>query len=207
MYLPGHFSETDADEIRRLILGFPLAMLVADTADGLVANHIPMLMLGDRLIGHVALSNDLHRAVPDGAPVLAVFRGGDTYVSPNWYPSKQEHHRHVPTWNYEVVHVNGRITFRHDETSKLAVVGRLTKVLEARTNGGAGWRMADAPRDYMAEMIANVVAFEIEPTKIVAKSKLSQNRAPADFDSVVRAMVERGEDGLAAHMARLRDRR
>jgi transcriptional regulator len=204
MYLPAHFTETEAEEIRRLISDHPLAVLVADTDEGLVANHIPMLMLKGRLIGHIARANDLHRTVADGAPVLAVFRGGDSYVSPNWYPSKPVHHRHVPTWNYQVVHVNGRIAFQHDGKTKRAVVGRLTKALEERTNGAAAWRMADAPADYLSEMLDNIVAFDIEITKVLAKSKLSQNRTPEDFDNVVRVLGERGEDGLAARMERIK---
>jgi transcriptional regulator len=205
MYLPAHFTETEAHEIARLIADFPLAMLVADTAEGLVANHIPMQMHDGRLVGHIARANDLHRSLADGAPVLAVFRGGDAYVSPNWYPSKQDHHRHVPTWNYQVVHVNGRITFRHDDKAKRAVVGRLTRAMEERTNGDAAWRMADAPRDYLSDMLDNIVAFEIEVTKVIAKSKLSQNRTAEDFDNVVRVLGERGEDRIAASMARIRD--
>ncbi len=202
MYLPAHFAEDRPEEIDRIIAANPLAMLVADGAGGLTANHVPLLRDGAaRLIGHVALANDLHRDVADGTEVMAVFRGVEGYISPNWYPSKQEHHRHVPTWNYQAVHVYGRIAFSHATKAKTAVVGRLTRHFEALANGDAGWRMADAPRDYIAAMLDAIVAFEIAVTRVVAKSKLSQNRTPADHAAVVGTLEARGQLPLASAMA------
>ena len=84
MYLPAHFAETDAAEVAALMAAFPLACLVAETPEGLVANHLPLLAGPDgALIGHVALANDLHRLVAEGQEVMAVFRGEEAYVSPN----------------------------------------------------------------------------------------------------------------------------
>lgn len=127
MYLPEHFKEIDQAAIAALITDNPLASIVAQTDEGLIANHIPLLPSKNGvLIGHVALANDMHRLIADGQEVLAVFQGADGYVSPNFYPSKAEHHRHVPTWNYQVVHVHGQITFQHDIRSKRAAVGLLS---------------------------------------------------------------------------------
>ena len=126
----------------------PLACIVAHTTDGLIANHIPLMAAPDgTLIGHVALANDMHRVLHDTQDVLVIFKGDDGYISPNFYPSKQEHHRHVPTWNYQVVHMHGTITFQHDTHAKRAAVGLLTRIHERRLNGDAAWRMADAPAD------------------------------------------------------------
>ena len=98
MYLPPHFEETDSSQIYDLIDKFPLAVLVAQTEQGLVANHIPpMLQDKQELLGHLALNNDLHQLVSSGQEVLAIFRGEDACISPNWYPTKPIHHRHVPT--------------------------------------------------------------------------------------------------------------
>ena len=208
MYLPAHFEETDAAEVAALMAAFPLACLVAATPEGLVANHLPLLVGPDgALIGHVALANDLHRLVAEGQEVMAVFRGEEAYVSPNLYPSKAVHHRHVPTWNYQAVHVHGPIAFRHDEKAKRAAVGLLTREHERRLNGDAGWRMADAPADYLAGMLANIVAFRIEVRRVIAKAKLSQNREPADFAGVVESLEARGRDGMAARMRRIAEAR
>ncbi|MEF9605514.1 FMN-binding negative transcriptional regulator [Paracoccus sp. PXZ] len=126
MYIPPHFHEIDPREIAALIEAAPLACIVAQTSEGLIANHVPLLAAPDgTLIGHVALANDMHRLIAEGQEVLAIFRGENGYVSPNFYPSKPEHHRHVPTWNYQVVHVYGGISFQHDERAKRAAVGLL----------------------------------------------------------------------------------
>lgn len=208
MYLPAHFEETDAAEVAALMAAFPLACLVAQTPEGLVANHLPLLVGPDgALIGHVALANDVHRLVAEGQEVMAVFRGEEAYVSPNLYPSKAVHHRHVPTWNYQAVHVHGPIAFRHDEKAKRAAVGLLTREHERRLNGDAAWRMADAPADYLTGMLANIVAFRIEVRRVIAKAKLSQNREPADFAGVVESLEARGRDGMAARMRRIAEAR
>lgn len=203
MYIPPHFHEIDPAEIRAVIETAPLACVVAQTAEGLVANHIPILPAPDgALIGHVALANDMHRLVADGQEVLAIFRAGDAYVSPNFYPSKPEHHRHVPTWNYQVVHAYGTMAFRHDEQAKRAAVGLLTRTHERRLNGGAAWRMADAPPDYMTQMLAAIVAFRIDVTRVLAKSKLSQNREERDYLGAIAGIRASGREDVAQSMER-----
>jgi transcriptional regulator len=203
MYMPPHFQEIDRDEIRNVIEAAPLACIVAQTAEGLVANHVPLLSGPDgALIGHVALANDIHRLVADGQEVLAIFRAGDAYVSPNFYPSKPEHHRHVPTWNYRVVHAYGDVTFQHDEHAKRAAVGLLTRTHERRLNGSNAWRMADAPVDYMRQMLASIVAFRIDVKRVLAKSKLSQNREERDYLGAVSGIRASGHGDLASSMER-----
>lgn len=203
MYLPEHFAQTDPAEIAAILHGAPLAAVVAQTRNGLIANHLPLLTGADgTLIGHVARANDMHRIVAEGQEVLAIFRGGDAYVSANDYPSKAETHRSVPTWNYEAVHVSGTITFQHDEKAKRAAVGLLTRLHETRTNGASGWRMADAPADYMQGMLANIVAFRIAPSRVLAKSKLGQNRTAPDRQGAAEGVRRRGNIGLAERMTK-----
>lgn len=201
MYIPPHFQETDKDEITAIIENAPLACIVAQTSQGLVANHLPLLAAADgTLIGHVALANAMHDLIPDGQEVLVIFRGNDAYVSPNFYPSKAEHHRHVPTWNYQVVHAHGLIRFQHDAQSKRAAVGLLTRLHERRVNGTSAWRMADAPADYMAQMLDGIVAFRIDVTRVLAKSKLSQNRADVDYQGAISGLRTTGHEAMAERM-------
>ncbi len=206
MYMPDHFREDDAEEISRLMAAHPLAALVTLSPDGLEANHIPILADGpQRLIGHIAMNNPMHRNVAEGADVMVIFGGQNSYISPNWYPTKAENHKSVPTWNYQAVHVHGKISFRHDEKFKRGVVGRLTTHFERSLNGDKAWRVSDAPADYMEMMLANIVGFEIAITRIEAKSKLSQNREKVDFDSVADRMSGGGKSELSDRMQR-RDR-
>ncbi|PWR03897.1 transcriptional regulator [Meridianimarinicoccus roseus] len=203
MYVPDHFAETDPAAIAGIMEGAPLACVVGHTPDGLIANHLPLLAAPDgTLIGHVALANDMHRRLSDGQQVLAIFRGDDAYVSPNWYPGKQVTHRAVPTWNYEVVHVHGTITFEHDVARKRAAVGLLTRLHERRVNGAAAWRMRDAPADYMDGMLAAIVAFRVTAERVLAKSKLSQNRDAADHAGAMDGLRTTGHARMADRMAR-----
>jgi transcriptional regulator len=127
-----------------------------------------------------------------------VFRGAHGYISPNWYPSKQETHRHVPTWNYEVVHVHGRIRVIDDEKFVRGVVARLTREHEARLP--EPWKMSDAPADYLAEQLAHIVGIEVEISRLEGKRKLSQNRTPGDFEGAVNGVEGSGNPALAAAM-------
>lgn len=205
MYLPAPFAESCPEELQRIMHAHPLAMLVTQRPDGLEADHLPFLLIADQgslgsLQAHVARANPLWRAVRDGDAVLVVFRGTDGYISPNWYPGKQETHRHVPTWNYEAVHAHGRIRVRDDEKFLRAVLGRLTRVHEA--SEPRPWRMSDAPADYLAEELGQIVGIEIELTRIEGKRKLSQNRDARDFENTVQTLENRGRKDLAAAMRR-----
>ncbi len=205
MYVPAHFSETRTDVIRDLIERHPLGTLVTNGKSGLDANQIPFELAAlesnrGLLRAHIARANPMHRDVSDGSDVLVVFRAADAYVSPNWYPSKQETHRLVPTWNYQAVNLYGKIRFIDDEKFLRAVVGRLTRDHEARAEGGRAWRMADAPPDFMASMIQAIVGLEIEVTRIEAKSKLSQNREGRDRLNAADTLDSRGHSEIADAM-------
>jgi transcriptional regulator len=202
MYLPAHFDETRPDELRRVIEEFALGALVVNGPDGLDANHVPFIFEPDagergRLLAHVARANPLWREAKDRDEVLVIFRGTDAYVSPNWYPSKAETPRHVPTWNYQAVHVHGRLYIRDDEKFVRGVVARLTRTHEARTGAEQPWKMTDAPADYIDTMLAAIVGLEIEITRIVGKAKLSQNREERDRLGAAEALRSRG-DGLTS---------
>lgn len=211
MYTPPHFHLVNPAQIDQLVAAHPLAALVAHTSGGLIANHIPMLLApsrgqgaNPRLIGHIALANDLHRLLPNGSQVMAIFRGFDAYISPNFYPSKAQHHRHVPTWNYEVVHIHGTIEFSHDIAQKRAAVGLLTRQHERALHGDAGWRMTDAPADYLDDMLGKIVAFQIDCAAILAKSKLSQNRETVDLLGAADGLDALGHFAIAERMRQTR---
>ncbi len=160
----------DADDVRTMINAVPLAMLASHPGGALRADHLPLIMTKSKLIGHIAIANDLHETLGDDQPVLAIFQGPDAYISPNSYPSKADTHEVVLTWNYKVIHVHGRIRFHHDRRPKHGAVGMLTKLMETRTNGDAAWRMLDAPDAFMDEKLSQIVGLEIEITETRAKS-------------------------------------
>lgn len=205
VYIPQHFAETRIEELHRIIRAYPFGALVFNGPDGLDANHIPFELdlkpdgLGT-LVAHVARANSVWQDVRDGEEVLVIFRGDDAYISPNWYPSKHESHRQVPTWNYQVVHVHGAITIRDDEKFLRRVVGRLTQTHERRAQETRPWKMADAPREYIDQMLAAIVGIEIEITRITGKSKLSQNKDERDRVNAANQLRARNQHSIADAM-------
>jgi transcriptional regulator len=186
MYVPAHFEESRTDVLHDLIKQHPFGMLVTYGASGLDANHIPFELNPQQgelgvLTAHVARANPVWRDVADGDEVLVVFRAADAYISPNWYPSKHEFHQQVPSWNYMVAHAYGRITIRDDERFVRGVVGRLTRTHEA--SQPTPWKMADSSREFIYTMLKAIVGMEIEITRLVGKSKLSQNKEARDIRS------------------------
>jgi len=207
MYNPPHFEESRPDELERIIAEYPLGTLVYCAADGLDAAHLPFIYNKEqgpkgKLIAHVARKNPIWQQVANETEVLTIFHGGNSYISPNWYPSKQETHRHVPTWNYQVVHIHGRIRFTEDPKFLRGVVASLTQIHETRAAEAKPWKMSDAPRDYIDQQLASIVGLEIEITRMVGKSKLSQNREPRDKDGAIAALRRRGETAISDAMAR-----
>lgn len=204
MYLTEHFAERRAEELQRIMRDFPLGTIVTHTGRGLDANHIPFELDAQRgacgtLQGHIARANPLWTEVPDGADVLVIFRGNEGYISPNWYPSKHETHRHVPTWNYEVVHAHGRLRIIDDERLVRGLLARLTRRHEAAEP--QPWKMGDAPADYLDQMLKMIVGIEVEITRLEGKRKLGQNRDARDLEGAVRALRDRGQTELASAMA------
>ncbi len=204
MYILNDFQEVRTEEIMNLIKNYPLACIVANTKDGLIATHVPLIMKTDNtLIGHIAVNNDMRILVSDDQEVLCIFKGEDAYISANYYPSKFEDHKKVPTWNYQVVHIYGNITYFIDNKSKLSAVGMLTKISEEKANGNSGWKMSDAPKEYLMDQLKELIVFEINISRIQAQSKLSQNREKKDFDSVIKNLKETGKENLAKSMLKL----
>lgn len=205
MYIPVHFAQDRPLELARIIRDNPLGMLVTHGGDGLDADHIPFEFDADagphgQLTAHVARANPLWQRCPTGTPVMAVFRGAQAYISPNWYPSKHEAHRQVPTWNYEVVHAHGILTVRDDERFVRGMVGRLTRRYE--TGEPRPWKMGDAAPGYIDELLHHIVGIEIAVTSLVGKAKLSQNKEARDRHQAADTLQARGRHGLAQAMRR-----
>ena len=186
MYQPAHFVEDDPEILLAAMRAMPLATLIHAARGELSADPLPMEVerVGDgwRLTAHVARANPLWREA-DGQPVLVVFQGPQAYVSPNWYPSKAEHGKMVPTWNYAVVQVHGRLRAIDDAAWVQAFVTRLTERHEAGRD--QPWHVSDAPADYIAATARAIVGIEIEVARVEGKFKLSQNRSAADRAGVV----------------------
>jgi transcriptional regulator len=205
MYLPQHFEEAKTGEFYQIVRAHPLGALVVCGANGLDANHLPFELLtppaeNATLRAHVARANPVWHEVRSGDEVLVIFRAAEGYISPNWYPSKHELHRQVPTWNYQVVHVHGQIQIHDDEKFVRGVVARLTREHEGRAGQERPWKMTDSDPAYIDAMLKAIVGIEIDITRIVGKSKLSQNKEVRDRLGAAQGLQELGSQSLADAM-------
>jgi transcriptional regulator len=197
MYVPDHFRETRPDVLHEAIRSIGFATLVTHDAQGsLEANHVPMLSEGNMLRGHVARANPVWKAGEGEA--LAIFLGPHAYVSPNWYPSKAETGKAVPTWNYIAVHAKGRIRWNQDADWLRANVTQLSDTHEAAR--AVPWKIGDAPESYVETMLRGIVGFELTVTQLDGKYKLTQNRDAADREAVRAAFEREGREDLARLM-------
>jgi transcriptional regulator len=200
MYNPAHFRETRVPVLHDLIRRHPLAALVTLGPDGLVANHIPMEVDPESgpwgtLRGHVARANPVWQEAARDVDALAIFAGPQRYITPSWYPTKQESGRVVPTWNYAVVHARGPLRAIDDPAWLRDFVTRLTARHEAERR--APWHVTDAPADFIERQLGAIVGIEIPLRRLEGKWKVSQNRAATDRVGVVAGLREGGEP--AAH--------
>src|SRR5579885_1890699 len=167
--------------------------LVTAGPNGPEASHIPMFLDPEpapfgTLRAHVARANGQAREFEPGMPALAIFTGPHHYISPSWYPSKTEHGRVVPTWNYVVVHARGPLQVIHDPHWLKRNVSELTAAHEA---GFANpWKVSDAPADFIDNLVNAIVGIEIPIATLEGKCKASQNRPEADRLGVIAGLRE-----------------
>jgi transcriptional regulator len=206
MYLPAHFEETRPEVLQELMQAHPLGLLITQGGSGLQANPIPFVFDADPAGGpgvlraHVARANPVWREARTDTESLVVFQGAQAYISPGWYPSKAEHGKVVPTWNYCIVQGRGALRVIDDAAWVHAFVTRLTQHHEQTQ--ARPWAVSDAPADYIATMQRAIVGIEITLTALTGKWKTSQNRSAADREGVARGLAQRsGSD--AAEMAAL----
>lgn len=208
MYTPTHFEQPRIDAMHALMRAYPLATLITQGPGGLCANHIPMHLSeapppNGLLSCHVPRANSVWHEAGASMEALVVFQGPDAYVTPSWYPSKKEHGKVVPTWNYAVVHAHGQIRVMDSAPWLKAHLEQLTAQQEAPL--AHPWALADAPSDFTEKLFATLVGMEIVIHKLVGKWKVSQNRPAQDRAGVV-AGLHNASAADAAQMAALVER-
>ena len=200
MYQPPHFRENDPAAKAALIRAFPLGLLITAGPGGVIANAIPFLYdEADGPFGtlrcHVAKANAQWKEIGAGLDALVVFQGTEHYISPNWYETKRETHKVVPTWNYAMVQARGIARAVEDKGWLAQQIRGVTDMMEGGTP--QPWKVDDAPDDFIASQIKGIVGIEIELTALDGKWKVSQNRNEADRMGVVEGLHELGDE--AAH--------
>jgi transcriptional regulator len=204
MYRPPAFREDRLEVLQALIESHRLATLVTHGPGGLLANLVPFTLdraRGERgvLRAHLAGANEQLADLGAGAEALVIFQGAESYITPSWYPSKQEHGKVVPTWNYVVVEARGRPVVIEDAGWLRAQIGELTNAQEAARSHP--WAVDDAPDAYIESQLKGIVGIEIPIDRLEGKWKVSQNRPEGDRAGVVEGLAAAGAAAMAALVA------
>ncbi|VVM87783.1 Protease synthase and sporulation protein PAI 2 [Pseudomonas fluorescens] len=207
MYNPSSFAIKELNELQEQILATRLATVITHGEHGLQASHLPLLLRPDQgpngtLYGHFARANPQWKELQNGAEALVIFAGADAYISPGFYPSKAEHGKVVPTWNYVAVHAYGSAEVFTEAERLLNLVSALTDRHEAGRD--QPWKVADAPADYIDGMLKAIVGFALPIQRLEGKRKLSQNRSAADIAGVREGLAASPDahDRALAHLMR-----
>lgn len=192
MYIPRANLEDRLPVLHRLIEDQPFASLITMGATGLFASHIPMVLEQNgamgRLKGHISQANTQWRDYTPSVEALAIFSGPQHYITPSWYPEKQETGKVVPTWNYVVVHAYGHLRVIEDGEWLMAHLEKLTNTHEAGFS--IPWKIGDAPADYIAALAKGIVGLEMDIQRIEGKWKVSQNRSERDRIGVAEGLAD-----------------
>jgi transcriptional regulator len=194
MYQPDHFRVEDVAEMHALMRARPFAALVSAGAAGLYASHLPTVLKDDGPYGviecHLARANPHVTDLGAGGEALMMFQGPEGYITPNWYPSKAQHGKVVPTWNFAAVHAYGRPEVMKDKDWLRRHVTELTAQQER--SEAKPWALSDAPDNYIEVMLRGIVGFRFAITRLKGKWKMSQNRELQDQAGVVQGLRTRG---------------
>jgi transcriptional regulator len=193
MYQPPQFRNDDLPQIRALMREQPFATLISSGSLGVYATHLPTVTKDDEPYAmvecHLARANPHWKDLAAADEALMIYRGPQAYITPNWYRSKAEHGKVVPTWNYVALHAYGRPEVIEDATWLRRHVAELTAQEEAHEP----WALSDAPNDYVEGMLQGIVGFRFRVVRLEGKWKMSQNRGPEDRDGIVRGLRARNE--------------
>jgi len=188
MYIPPAFRESDLPALQAQIAASGLTTLISVGAQGPIVSNLPIIFDASispygMIAGHLARANPQWHESDLSIPAIAVFMGADAYVSPSYYPSKQEHGKVVPTWNYSMIVARGRLEIFEDADALRAQVETLTKRFEQRFE--KPWDVSDAPEDFITRQIKGIVGIRLHIESLEGKAKLNQNRSAADQEGVV----------------------
>jgi transcriptional regulator len=192
MYIPRKFALTD-EQTAAALAAAEFAQLVSHTSAGMLVTPLPLIYdkAGHTLVGHVSRANPHWHA--DGAESVAIFSGPHAYISPTFYATKSETGKVVPTWNYEVLAVHGRLLAHDDSDWVLELVTKLTNRHEAARP--QPWRVTDAPQEYTRSQLRGIVGVELVITEVEGKAKMSQNQPERNRTGVVAGLKESDAPG------------
>ena len=192
MYIPKLYREEDREKILEFLKQNNFPALVTHDGEKPTATHLPVEVLENEngsltILGHMSRANPQWRSFGE-QEVLLIFQGAHTYISPRWYD-----HVNVPTWNYMMVHVYGKVRLVGGEELH-SLLSRLVRNHEEP----AAYSLDALPQDFVQKEMNGVVGFAVDVTRVDAGYKLSQNRNDGDHENIIRELKGRGDENSAA---------
>ena len=219
MYTPTLFKEDDLKKIANLVRDYPLGLVISSNIAGSkeavfegelangacpLASPLPFFFINDGdqpvLRSHMDKANPHWEQLASVEECLVVFQGENNYVTPSWYPSKEEHHRVVPTWNYEIVQMRGKPVLHESPEWLHKQVSHATNTLE--NDRIQPWQVTDAPEPFVDAQLRGIVGLEVFVTDIQGKWKMSQNKSTDDFEGVKRGLSDPSDPHQNAKLAK-----
>lgn len=203
MYRSVSFIETDPHALDALFVRDSFITLVTVRDGGPTVSHLPALYSRDgdciELRGHWARPNPQAK---HAGPALAIVHGPHAYVSPSWYVDKESAAR-VPTWNYAVAHLHGRLETFDDTESLAALVAALSEQHEAAA--GSDWRF-EPDRDDQRVQLRGIIGFRFIVERSEATFKLNQNHPAANRRAAAEKLAAQPRDDSRQIAALMRER-
>lgn len=201
MYVPKLYREEDRERILEFLKQNNFPALVTHDGEKPIATHLPVELIEAEdgaltILGHMSRANPQWKSFGE-QEVLLIFQGAHTYISPRWYD-----HVNVPTWNYMMVHLYGKVRVVEGEELH-SLLSRLVKKHEEP----AAYSLESLPQDFVQKEMKGVVGFAVDVTRIDASYKLSQNRNDTDHENIIHELEGRGDENSAGVAKAMRSRR
>lgn len=201
MFQPAVFREERIEPMQAMMKEHPFASVVSMQEGEIVADHIPLMIHPELsykgvLRGHISRGNSISQKLDESIEVLVMFSGPHHYITPAWYPSKAEHDKVVPTWNYIMVHARGKMTFNTDPHWMLTHLTTLTDHNEKKRN--EPWKVSDAPDEFITRQFRGIIGIEIEITDLQGTWKVSQNKTAKDNQGVIDGLIESSSEAASS---------
>lgn len=193
MYRPEYSKNTNESLAWDLIREYPLGLLICNHEQKIVSNYLPFLLVEKDedifLLSHLAKANPQWRELAKEvtSEVVVSFLGPQCYISPNIYKDKMN----VPTWNYAAVQVYGAVEVLSDVVSLKEILKESVRYFESKN--GTNWSY-NLPTQFQDKLEAAIIGIKIKVNRLEAKFKLSQNRGPEDYESVLNVMKNSGKE-------------
>jgi transcriptional regulator len=191
MYTPIHSKVENEAELLKFVKHHGFATLVSQVEGKLWATHLPLMLGHDKkLLGHISRGNKQWRELDDNQEVMVIFQGPHAYISASWYD-----HENVSTWNYEAVHVYGKVRMQTEE-ELLDSLRQLTNKYEKDSTHPVS--VDTMSNKFVQSEIRGAVGFEIAIDRMEASYKLSQNRDEKNHANIVSELEKRGDENSVA---------